>query len=898
MNNNLALTLKLDANGNLVGVVNQATGSVAKFGETVNGVTAKTKALGTEGEKAFGKTRAGVESISKQLEAMKGSFATAFNFTALVGSGYALTKTVDQFTAMQSQIKLLTESASGLNYLQNSLEKVALNTFSGLPETVKLFSSLDSAMLSLGRSTDQSIAFTQTFNKALSLTNPTTAEAQSTILQFSQAMGNGALRGEEFNSIMENGRGVAQALANGLGVPIGALRAMAEEGKLTADVVIQALEKQSTAIDALFAKKDQTIGQAMQNLSTQSMLLVGSIDQTTGASRGLVSGISLLSDNLQDGAKVVGVMAAAYSVALIPSLLRAVTALWATTAAATGATTALTAASVAAARFALTPWGAAITAGAGALAYLYSESNKTADAMDRLRDAASVANNGVIDEVKLKASAEELRKLEKALKDALDTNDLVVDQAKFDKHVADLRARIAQLNADPLSIDIVTDMDIEAAERQTKQIYQNADQWVKAQEAIKIKIEADFGESIGKMQEQYALIGLSARDAAIAQAQFALQAKAAKEGGTPTADQLAAITSMAAKLFDQNEAAKKLASSTKAYADEQKKATAERLKWLSASQSADYDQFKGNLDLEEAYSKKIADQGKAIYEATRTGYEKLNIELANLDHLYAQGAFDNVGGFDTYSRAIMDAYDKASDAGKNLTNEQKENMRELQQAIDGWGKDSARAVADFALSGKGSFSDFANSVVKDLMTMMIYQNMTKPLMNAAGSWMGSLFGGGVSDAGASSAASIGASYWKDGGVFSGVQAFANGGTFTNSIVDRATPFQFANGGKFNLGVMGEAGAEAVMPLTRIGGKLGVLAQGVGGGGVTNVVVNVTNNAGESVQANARQSTNSNGETIIDVVIDKVKGAMMQDVGSNGQFSQAFAGAYGLSRRAF
>jgi lambda family phage tail tape measure protein len=227
------------------------------------------------------------------------------------------------------------------------------------------------------------------------------------------------------------------------------------------------------------------------------------------------------------------------------------------------------------------------------------------------------------------------------------------------------------------------------------------------------------------------------------------------------------------------------------------------------------------------------------------------------------------------------------------------DLQELKQAIDGWGKDSARAVAEFALSGKGSFSDFANSVVKDLMTMMIYQNMTKPLMKAAGSWMDRLFNGGVSDAGASTAAANGMSYWKDGGAFTpNVQAFANGGTFTNSIVDRPTPFKFANGGKFNLGVMGEAGAEAVMPLTRIGGKLGVLAQGGGSVGVTNVVVNVTNNAGETVQANATQSTNSNGETIIDVMIDKVKGAMMQDVGSNGQFSQAFAGAYGLSRRAF
>jgi lambda family phage tail tape measure protein len=320
----------------------------------------------------------------------------------------------------------------------------------------------------------------------------------------------------------------------------------------------------------------------------------------------------------------------------------------------------------------------------------------------------------------------------------------------------------------------------------------------------------------------------------------------------------------------------------------------ERMKWISAQQNEDFDSFKTSIDIEVNYDKKLKEKASAIYEATREPFEKLNVQMAELDGMLSAGQLD----WDTYSRAIFDAYDKAGSAGKQFTDEQKENMRQLQQAIDGWGKDSARAIADFALSGKGSFSDFANSVVKDIMTMMIYQNMTKPLMSAAGSWMSGLFGGGVSDAGASSAAANGMSYWAKGGAFDGAQAFANGGTFTNSIVNSPTAFKFANGGKFNLGVMGEAGAEAVMPLTRIGGKLGVLAQGVGGGGGTNVVVNVMNSAGDSVQANARQSTNSNGDTVIDVMVDRVKGALLQDVGSNGQFSQAFSGAYGLSRRAF
>jgi phage-related minor tail protein len=87
-------------------------------------------------------------------------------------------------------------------------------------------------------------------------------------------MGSGVLRGDEFNSMMENGRGVVQALADGLKVPIGALRSMAEQGQLTAEVVIQALEKQSNAIDEKFVKKGVTVGQAMQNMQTNALCLL------------------------------------------------------------------------------------------------------------------------------------------------------------------------------------------------------------------------------------------------------------------------------------------------------------------------------------------------------------------------------------------------------------------------------------------------------------------------------------------------------------------------------------------------------------------------------------------------------------------------------------------------
>ncbi|MBD8804611.1 phage tail tape measure protein [Pseudomonas syringae] len=151
------------------------------------------------------------------------------------------------------------------------------------------------------------------------------------------------------------------------------------------------------------------------------------------------------------------------------------------------------------------------------------------------------------------------------------------------------------------------------------------------------------------------------------------------------------------------------------------------------------------------------------------------------------------------------------------------------------------SVANFAITGKGSFSDFTKSILVDMSKIATRQ--------ASSAVLGSLFGAATSylSGGASTAASAGStaagysdsalSGWsgiaqaKGGAWSSGVQMFANGAAFTNSIVSKPTAFGIAGGG---VGVMGEAGDEAIMPLTRTaGGQLGVRALGGGGSSGSN-----------------------------------------------------------------
>lgn len=112
----------------------------------------------------------------------------------------------------------------------------------------------------------------------------------------------------------------------------------------------------------------------------------------------------------------------------------------------------------------------------------------------------------------------------------------------------------------------------------------------------------------------------------------------------------------------------------------------------------------------------------------------------------------------------------------------------------------------------------------------------------------------------------------------GVEAFAKGGAFSNSVVSKPTMFQFAKGGGFGLGVMGEAGHEAVMPLHRgSDGSLGVRVEGGMGGG-TNVSV-VINNNGNNSSATSRTRQTDNGIEV-EVMIEDIVAQKMGDQGSN------------------
>lgn len=151
------------------------------------------------------------------------------------------------------------------------------------------------------------------------------------------------------------------------------------------------------------------------------------------------------------------------------------------------------------------------------------------------------------------------------------------------------------------------------------------------------------------------------------------------------------------------------------------------------------------------------------------------------------------------------------------------------------------AVVNFAMTGKLSFADFAKSILADMARIATRQATSGLLTTIASSAASAYFGGGSSSSLGASQEGYSSTYFPQakGGAWSGgVQMFANGGAFTNSIVSKPTAFGMANG---KSGVMGEAGPEAIVPLARDSqGRLGVR----GGASSSQINISVTVDASD------------------------------------------------------
>lgn len=235
--------------------------------------------------------------------------ALAGYMAGVVTVGAAINK-MDAYTNLQNRLKLVTNSQQALNQATNDTFKIAQDSRQAWESVVQVYQRFSDNAKTLNLNMEQTAELTDTVAKSIAISGASTQAAEAALTQFGQALASGVLRGEEFNSISEQAPALLKAIANGLGVNIGQLRAMAAEGQLTGDIVVKALQKSKESVDELFGRTDMTIGQSFTMLNNEVQKFIGEAGKGSGAAELLAGSIKTLAENLSlvtNAAIVVGV---------------------------------------------------------------------------------------------------------------------------------------------------------------------------------------------------------------------------------------------------------------------------------------------------------------------------------------------------------------------------------------------------------------------------------------------------------------------------------------------------------------------------------------------------------------------------------------------------------------
>jgi tape measure domain-containing protein len=237
----------------------------------------------------------------RALSDLTDGFASAGRAAAAATAAFATGKLVqiaDEWNSVNARLKQASSSADDFAVSQRQLMEISQRTGTAFSDNANLFSRAAASMREYGYSSDEVLKITEAVSTGLKLSGANTQEASSVITQFSQALAQGVLRGEEFNAVNEAGDRVIRALAAGMGVARKDLKSMADQGQLTIDKVVPALMSQLGSLQGEFANMPQTVSGSLQKVTNSFMAWVGGVNQATGATDALSGGLDSVAQTL------------------------------------------------------------------------------------------------------------------------------------------------------------------------------------------------------------------------------------------------------------------------------------------------------------------------------------------------------------------------------------------------------------------------------------------------------------------------------------------------------------------------------------------------------------------------------------------------------------------------
>lgn len=227
----------------------------------------------------------------------------------------------DSWTILTNKLELARTGNETVADAQQRVFDIAQRSRTSLEATATLYSRLQRAMKNTGMTGMELGRITETINKAMIVSGATSHEASAALIQFSQAMASGVLRGDEFRSVAEQAPRLTQIMSDALGVTIGQLRELAYSGKLTADVVIKSLSGAADTIDKEFSRTMPTFNQQWTVATNNLTKFMGESQKTQGAVAALGQTFVALSENLGTVVTVGSALATVITARIITAML-------------------------------------------------------------------------------------------------------------------------------------------------------------------------------------------------------------------------------------------------------------------------------------------------------------------------------------------------------------------------------------------------------------------------------------------------------------------------------------------------------------------------------------------------------------------------------------------------
>lgn len=178
----------------------------------------------------------------------------------------------DELTQTTARLNMMNDGLQTTEELQNMIFASAQRSRGAYQATADAVSKMGIMAGDAFSSNAELVAFVEQLNKQFTIAGTSQEGISAAMLQLTQAMGSGVLRGEELNSVFEQAPTIIQAIADYLDVPIGQIRAMAQEGQLSADVVKNAMLSAADETNAKFESMPKTIGQVWQSIKNQALM--------------------------------------------------------------------------------------------------------------------------------------------------------------------------------------------------------------------------------------------------------------------------------------------------------------------------------------------------------------------------------------------------------------------------------------------------------------------------------------------------------------------------------------------------------------------------------------------------------------------------------------------------